>query len=80
MAGRSAPEWLHNDVSGPAKSTDHDPVVSIKVPTRGPYGVLLEDAGGGLAAQIKGFERITNGKFGPVQKHGGCASATSSSA
>ena len=71
MAGRSAPEWLHNDVSGPAKSTDHDPVVSIKVPTRGPYGVLLEETGGGVSAQIKGFERVPSGKFGPVQRHGG---------
>ena len=32
---------------------------------------MLEEAGNGLSAQIKGFERLANGKFGPVQKHGG---------
>ena len=69
--GQAAPDWLHQEVSGPSKSTDHDPVVSIKVPTRGPYGVLLEDDGAGCSAVVKAFERLPSGKFGPIQKHGG---------
>ncbi|KAJ1455421.1 hypothetical protein M885DRAFT_520361 [Pelagophyceae sp. CCMP2097] len=56
---------------GPARSTDHDPVVSVRVPSRGPYGLVLEDDGAGRAAVIVAWERLPDGKFGAVQRHGG---------
>ena len=31
--------------AGPVRATDHDAVVSIVVPTVGPYGMAMEDDG-----------------------------------
>lgn len=37
----------------------------------GPYGVRFEPDADGHSAVIKVWERLPNGKFGPLQKHGG---------
>ena len=57
--------------AGPRKSTDHDRVVSVAVPTVGPYGVTMEDDGNGKAAVIRAWEKLPDGKFGAIQRHGG---------
>ena len=57
--------------AGPKKSTDHDRVVSVGVPTVGPYGVTMEDDGRGKAAVIRAWEKLPDGRFGAVQRHGG---------
>eukprot|EP00629_Pelagomonadales_sp_RCC1024_P004586 CAMPEP_0119276222 /NCGR_PEP_ID=MMETSP1329-20130426/15086_1 /TAXON_ID=114041 /ORGANISM="Genus nov. species nov., Strain RCC1024" /LENGTH=94 /DNA_ID=CAMNT_0007276649 /DNA_START=110 /DNA_END=390 /DNA_ORIENTATION=- len=54
--------------AGPVKSTDHDAVVSIVVPTVGPYGMAMEDAG---APVIRAWEKLPDGTRGAVQRHGG---------
>jgi hypothetical protein len=46
-------------------------IVTIQVPPDGPYGVLFESDRDGHAAVIKAWDRLPNGKFGPLQKHGG---------
>lgn len=56
------------------KSTDHDSVVSVRVPSRGPYGVLLEDDGHGRAAIIRAWEKLPGGKTGAIERHGGIRS------
>ncbi len=62
---------MSKSLSGPAKDTAAGDIVSISVTPDGPYGVLLEGDRDGNAAVIKAFERLKNGKFGPLQKHGG---------
>jgi len=57
-----------NVVSG---STDVGDVVRIVVPGLGPYGVTFEEGPGGNAAAVKAWNRQIDGKFGPVQRHGG---------
>lgn len=56
---------------GPLKDTAVGDIVIINVDSEGPYGVSLEADEDGCAAVIKGFEKLPNGKFGPLQKHGG---------
>ena len=56
---------------GPVKDTAVGDIVVINVDSEGPYGVNLEADEDGCAAVIKGFEKLPNGKFGPLQKHGG---------
>ena len=56
---------------GPTKDTSCGDLVTINVDSEGPYGVTLEADEDGCAAVIKGFEKLPNGKFGPLQKHGG---------
>ena len=56
---------------GPVKDTAVGDIVVINVDSEGPYGVHLEGDEDGCAAVIKGFEKLPNGKFGPLQKHGG---------
>ncbi len=46
-------------------------IVVIPVPADGPYGVLFEADNDGCAAVIKSWEPLANGRFGPLQKHGG---------
>ena len=46
-------------------------IVAISVPADGPYGVLFEGDADGSAAVIKAWEPLPNGRFGPLQKHGG---------
>jgi hypothetical protein len=46
-------------------------IVSILVQPDGPYGVNLTADEGGNAAVVRSFDRLPNGKFGPIQKHGG---------
>ena len=57
--------------SGVTKDTAAGDIVSISVPPEGPYGVLLEGDRDGSAAVIKSWERLPDGKFGPLQKHSG---------
>jgi hypothetical protein len=45
--------------------------VIIQLPTDGPYGVNLKPDEQGNAAVVVSFDKLPNGKFGPVQKHGG---------
>ena len=56
---------------GPVKDTAVGDIVVVNVESEGPYGVSLEADEDGCAAVIKGFEKLPNGKFGPLQKHGG---------
>lgn len=56
---------------GPAKSTAHDGMVTLEVSPSGPYGLVLDPGINGQCAIIKRWERLGNGKFGPVQTHGG---------
>lgn len=58
-------------MSGCRKSTVHDGVVSVRVPCRGPYGVLLEDDGNGRAAIICEWDKLPSGKAGAIERHGG---------
>lgn len=46
-------------------------VISIKIGNKGPYGMSLgpDNAGNGLI--ILSWERLPDGKFGQIQKHGG---------
>ena len=46
-------------------------VVAIAVPPDGPYGINLRPDENGNAAVVHSFDKLPNGKFGPVQKHGG---------
>jgi hypothetical protein len=46
-------------------------IVSIVVNPDPPYGISFEADVEGNAAVIKSFEKLPNGKFGPLQKHGG---------
>jgi len=57
--------------TGPTTDTAAGDVVIVSVSSEGPYGVVLEADTDGNAAVIKGFERLPNGKFGLLQKHGG---------
>ena len=45
--------------------------VAIVVSPDGPYGVNFIPDSEGCAAVVDTFDRLPNGKFGPVQKHGG---------
>ena len=45
--------------------------VIIQVPADGPYGINLRPDENGNAAVIHSFDKLPNGKFGPIQKHGG---------
>jgi hypothetical protein len=45
--------------------------VTIQVPADGPYGVNLRPDESGNAAVVHSFDKLPNGKFGPIQKHGG---------
>lgn len=57
--------------SGPIVDTAAGDVVSILVSPDGPYGATFEPDLEGKALVIKAFEKMPNGKFGPLQKHGG---------
>ena len=46
-------------------------MVSVSVSADGPYGVMFEADQDGHAAVVRAFDRLPNGKFGPIQKHGG---------
>jgi hypothetical protein len=56
---------------GPATDTAAGDIVAISVPADGPYGVNFVADSDGFAAIIHSFDRLPNGKFGPLQKHGG---------
>lgn len=56
---------------GPTSDTAAGDVVSITVAPDGPYGVHFIPDSEGFAAVIQSFDRLPNGKFGPLQKHGG---------
>ena len=43
----------------------------INVSSSGPYGIVAEADKYGQALVIKDWARLPNGKFGPIQKHGG---------
>ena len=57
--------------TGVSKDTAAGDIVSILVPPDGPYGVVFEADRDGNAAVVKAFDRLPNGRFGPIQKHGG---------
>ncbi len=62
---------MSQKLSGVSKDTAAGDIVSIIVPVDGPYGIILEPDRDGHAAVIKAFERMPDGKFGIIQKHGG---------
>lgn len=45
--------------------------VIIQVPADGPYGVSLRPDDNGNAAVVHAFDKLPNGRFGHIQKHGG---------
>lgn len=56
---------------GPTSDTMAGDIVSITVPPDGPYGVNLTSDSDGHAAVVVSFDPLPNGRFGPIQKHGG---------
>ena len=59
-------------VTGPGASTALGEIVGVPVPLMYPYGVLLESAtSDGKCLRIKGWERMPDGRTGPIQKHKG---------
>mmetsp|Transcript_26267 Transcript_26267/g.38937 ORF Transcript_26267/g.38937 Transcript_26267/m.38937 type:complete len:399 (-) Transcript_26267:136-1332(-) len=54
-----------------AANTAAGQVVVVSVSADGPYGVVLEPDFEGCAAVVRSWARLPNGKFGPIQKHGG---------
>jgi len=58
-------------VTGPPKSTEYDGVVTVAVGTRGPYGLVLDADATGRCAVIQRWEKLGDGKSGPVERHGG---------
>mmetsp|Transcript_6087 Transcript_6087/g.10131 ORF Transcript_6087/g.10131 Transcript_6087/m.10131 type:complete len:272 (-) Transcript_6087:1486-2301(-) len=53
------------------EDTSAGDIVSILVPPDGPYGINLKPDETGNAAVVHSFDKLPNGKFGPIQKHGG---------
>ena len=45
--------------------------IVIPVPADGPYGINLRPDEYGNAAVVHSFDKLPNGRFGPIQKHGG---------
>lgn len=45
--------------------------MTIAVPPDGPYGIIFSPDNDGCAAVVRNFEKLPNGKFGPVQRDGG---------
>lgn len=58
-------------MDGPSQDTSVGDIVIINVPSDGPYGAMFEPDRDGCAAVVKAWERMPNGKFGIIQKHGG---------
>lgn len=56
---------------GPNTDTLAGDVVCVTVTPDGPYGIQLVGDSDGQAAVVVGFEPLPNGRFGPIQKHGG---------
>ena len=56
---------------GPSSDTAAGDLVIILVNPDGPYGVNFESDSFGNAAVIRSFDRLPNGKLGPLQRHGG---------
>ncbi|GMH57422.1 hypothetical protein TrST_g9626 [Triparma strigata] len=54
-----------------ARSTALGDEVLIDVGQQGPYGALLRAGPSGNAAVLVAWERLPNGKFGPIQRDGG---------
>ena len=57
--------------TGPDSDTAVGDIVIVSVNSEGPYGVIFEPDQDGCAAVIQAWERLPNGKFGELQKHGG---------
>ena len=57
--------------TGVSKDTAAGDTVSIPLSPDGPYGVILGPDKEGFAAVVKAFDRLPNGRFGPIQKNGG---------
>lgn len=56
---------------GPTADTLAGDIVTISVNPDGPYGVIFTPDSDGCAAVVKSFEKLPNGKFGPIQRDGG---------
>eukprot|EP01038_Epipyxis_sp_PR26KG_P016769 gene16769-22948_t len=56
---------------GSIQDTGSGDIVIISVTPDPPYGVNFVADNDGCAAVIESFDRLPNGKFGPLQKHGG---------
>ena len=57
--------------TGTHQDTGCGDIVTITVSPDGPYGVVFEPDADNCAAVVKAWERLPNGKFGPIRKHGG---------
>eukprot|EP01035_Chromulina_nebulosa_P016969 gene16969-22465_t len=62
---------MSENTVGPLVDTAAGDIVSISVSPDGPYGVYFESDKNGNAAVISSFERLPNGNYGVLQKHGG---------
>lgn len=60
-----------NMESSAGLDTQAGDTIVLQVPADGPYGVSLGPDETGNAAVVRGFDKLPNGKFGPIQKHGG---------
>jgi hypothetical protein len=59
------------EVVGPTTDTAVGDIVVVNVNPDGPYGIDFMPDDDGCAAIVYSWERLPNGKFGPLQKHGG---------
>lgn len=62
---------MTDSIQGPSSDTLAGDIVVLSVPLNGPYGVNFVPDQDGCAAIVKSFDKLPNGKFGPIQKHGG---------
>jgi hypothetical protein len=60
-----------SQLRGPNADTRAGEMVSLIVSPDGPYGVTFVADVDGCGAVVETFERLPNGKFGPIQRHGG---------
>ena len=60
-----------SNLRGPTVDTRAGDTVCLPVSPDGPFGVVFIPDADGCAAVIDAFERLPNGKFGLIQRHGG---------
>ena len=76
-SGRSAATVAFRDemenkvLGGPSSDTLAGDIVTVILAPDGKHGVIFVPDNDGCAAVVDSFERLDNGKFGPVQKHAG---------
>ena len=67
----AAPLHVQMIVSGIDSDTKVGDMVQIQVPNTGPYGMILERDRDGHGAIIQAWNKLPDGKYGPIQRHKG---------